>query len=140
MLLSSLLSTAYQPAKPGTGECRHTTEGWKALESSVRAVHCVAEGAGASFAPHATPELCAILYDCFNHMNRFVRETSYLAVAAVCAALRDVPELAVLAPELAVRLRDGMSDNWSQVCPLPAAVHAPQDSGMCGAHACMFLR
>lgn len=118
-LLSSLLSAAYKPAQPGTGACRHTTEGWKALESSVRAVHHVAAGAGAAFAPHATPELRAILYDCFNHMNRFVRETAYLAAAAVCAALQGLPELAEAAAEIAERLRDGLSDNWSQVrcCP-----------------------
>lgn len=114
-LLSSLLSAAYQPAQPGTGACRHTTEGWKALESSVRAVHHVAAGAGAAFAPHVTPELRAILYDCFSHMNRFVRETAYLAAAAVCAALRGLPELAAASVELAERLRDGLSDNWSQV-------------------------
>eukprot|EP00892_Ulva_mutabilis_P004621 jgi/Ulvmu1/2530/UM138_0035.1 len=114
-LLSSLLSTAYQPAQPGTGACRHTTEGWKALESSVRALHHVAAGAGASFAPHATPEVRGVLYDCFNHMNRFVRETAFLAAAAVCAALRGLPELSNIAAEVAEKLRDGLSDNWSQV-------------------------
>ena len=69
--MSSLLSSAYEPQKPGVGDCRHQTEGWKALESSVRCVHRIAEGAGAAFAPHATPEVRAVLYDCFSHMNRY---------------------------------------------------------------------
>lgn len=81
----------------------------------MRALHHVAAGAGASFAPHVTSDLRSILYDCFNHMNRFVRETAYLAAAAVCAALHGLPELSDVALEVSEKLRDGLSDNWSQV-------------------------
>jgi hypothetical protein len=59
------------------------------------------------------------MYDCFNHMNRFVRETAFLATEAICLALEGTEELVGMAEELAERLRDGLSDNWSQVsfCP-----------------------
>lgn len=113
--MGALLASSYQPAVPGAGTCRHTTEGWKALESSVRCLHRVMAGAGAAFAPHATPELRELLYGCFNHMNRFVRETAYLALAAMCAALKGTGELDGMAVEVATKLRDGLSDNWSQV-------------------------
>ena len=116
--MGALLASSYEPAKPGSGTCRHTTEGWKALESSVRCVHRVVHGAGAAFAPHATPELRALLYQCFDHVNRFVRETAYLALAALCAVLGGTAELEGMAVEVAQRLRDGLGDNWSQVRPL----------------------
>ena len=113
-LMGALLASSYEPAVPGKS-LRHTTEGWKALESSVRCLHRVVAGAGASFAPHATPELRKLLYSCFDHMNRFVRETAYLALAALCTALKGTPELEGMAQEVAERLKDGLSDNWSQV-------------------------
>ena len=114
-LMGDLLATSYSAATPGQGTCRHMTEGWKALESSVRCVHRVATGAGAAFAPEATPELRGLLYQCFNHMNRFVRETAYLAQAALCASLAGTGVLAAMAREVAERVNDGLSDNWSQV-------------------------
>lgn len=113
--MGALLASSYEPAKPGAGTCRHTTEGWKALESSVRCVHRIAHGAGAAFAPHATPELRALLYKCLDHVNRFVRETAFLALAALCEALAGTAELQGMAAEVAQRLRDGLGDNWSQV-------------------------
>jgi hypothetical protein len=112
--MGALLASSYKPAVPGTGGCRHATEGWKALESSVRCLHRVMSGAGVAFAPHATPELRTLLYSCFDHMNRFVRETAYLALEALCSALRGTAELAAMAAEVAARLQDGLSDNWSQ--------------------------
>jgi hypothetical protein len=120
--VGALLTTSYQPAVPGIGSCRHMTEGWKALESSVCCLHRVVAGTGSSFVPYATPELRALLYQCFNHMNRFVRETAYLALAALCTALLGTPELEGMAVEIAEKLRDGLSDNWSQV-RRPRAIH-----------------
>lgn len=46
---------------------------------------------------------------------RFVRETAFVAVAAICTALQNLPELSQIAVELSEKLRDGLSDNWSQV-------------------------
>ena len=125
--MGALLASSYTPAVPGHGACRHMSEGWKALESSVRCVHRLVAGAGARFAPHATPELRKLLYGCLNHMNRFVRETAYLALAALCEALQGTAELEGMAVEVADKLRDGLSDNWSQArrcgCPAVLTVH-----------------
>lgn len=119
-LVGALLGAAYEPARPGRGDCRHATEGWKALETSVRCVHAVLAGAGAAFAPHATRELTDLLYECLSHMNRFVREGAYAALEALCVALAGTPELPAHAVEYAERIVDGLSDNWSQVRARPA--------------------
>ena len=48
------------------------------------------------------------------HPNRFVREAGYQLLAAEVATLG--PQgLAAVAQEVAEKLRDGLSDNWSQV-------------------------
>lgn len=114
-LMGALLSAAYEAAKPGVGNLRHGTEGWKALETSVQCAHEVMAGTGVAFAPHATPEVRALLRRCFSHMNRFVRETGYLAMAALCTALSGTDALEQIAEEVASDLVDGLSDNWSQV-------------------------
>lgn len=49
-----------------------------------------------------------------------MRETAFEAVTAICTALRNLPELSQVAVELSEKLRDGLSDNWSQVLLLPA--------------------
>ena len=114
-LLGTLLQEAYKPAVPGSGNLRHGTEGWKCLETSVLCLHEVMQGCGPAFAPHADASLRNTLYRCFDHMNRFVRETGFLALAALCSALAGTPSLDELAPEIAGKLMDGLSDNWSQV-------------------------
>lgn len=114
-LMGALLEEAYKPATPGAGNLRHGTEGWKALETSVRAMHEIMAGCGSSFAPHTDAAVRALLYRCFDHANRFVRETGYLALSALCRALAGTPTLEGLAVEIAGKLVDGLSDNWSQV-------------------------
>ncbi len=42
---------------PGQGEMRHGTEGWRSLESNVRAIGEVVQGAGASFVTHTDTQL-----------------------------------------------------------------------------------
>lgn len=49
-----------------------------------------------------------------HHPNRFVRETCYFVIASVCETLKG-SELEQIGQEVAVRLADGLSDNWSQV-------------------------
>lgn len=53
---------------------------------------------------------------CFNHPNRFVREAGYLVLSALCCALKGLERLEGLAVEIAGKLVDGLSDNWSEVC------------------------
>lgn len=49
-----------------------------------------------------------------HHPNRFVRETAHFTAASMCEALAG-PRLLGIGQELAERLADGLSDNWSQV-------------------------
>jgi hypothetical protein len=48
------------------------------------------------------------------HPNRFVRETAHFTIRSLCEAL-DPLELAAAGGDLAPRIADGLSDNWSQV-------------------------
>ncbi|PNH01665.1 hypothetical protein TSOC_012431 [Tetrabaena socialis] len=113
-LVSALLQDAYRRVQPGRGEMRHGTEGWKCLETSMKALQALVEGCGPAVAPHLDEPLRAVLYKALHHPNRFVRETGHLTMCAVCEALVG-PELAAIAPEVAELLADGMGDNWSQV-------------------------
>jgi len=114
-LLSSLLASAYKPLVPGSGEMRHGTEGWKALETSVRALQQVVDALPPrDVAPRLGAPVRAVLYGSLRHPNRFVRETGHFMLASAAAALAG-PELEAAAPELAPRIADGLADNWSQV-------------------------
>lgn len=63
---------------------------------------------------------CAVVAGCgcvrrsMHHPNRFVRETAHFTAATLCQALQGERLLAV-GQDLAERLADGLSDNWSQV-------------------------
>ncbi|KAG7667191.1 hypothetical protein NADE_003012 [Nannochloris sp. 'desiccata'] len=113
-LVASLLQQTYRVERPGTGEMRHGTEGWKCLETSFRALQGIMEGCGATFAPYLTPELRALIYKALLHPNRFVREACHYILGSVCQLLEG-PELETLGPEIANKLGLGLSDNWSQV-------------------------
>lgn len=49
-----------------------------------------------------------------HHPNRFVRETAHFTAASMCEALAG-EQLLDIGQDLAERLADGLSDNWSQV-------------------------
>lgn len=117
-LLSALLSASYQPLRPGVGELRHGTEGWKCLETSVKALQRLVDGTGAAFQPYVSPELQTLLSEAAHHPNRYVRETTHLTLASLFGAL-PADELANVGAPLAGSLLDGMTDNWSQVGALP---------------------
>jgi hypothetical protein len=74
----------------------------------------IIEGCGDRFQPEVTPELRDLIYRALLHPNRFVRETCYLILATVCRVCSG-PELEGIANEVAARLQDGLSENWSQV-------------------------
>jgi hypothetical protein len=65
-----------------------------------------------------------------HHPNRFVRETAHFTAATLCQALQGEGEGRLLAvgQDLAERLADGLSDNWSQVrrpvCDHPISIWA----------------
>ncbi|KAK9823094.1 hypothetical protein WJX72_000228 [[Myrmecia] bisecta] len=112
--VSDLLQSSYKIVRPGSGEMRHGTEGWKCLETSYRALQQVMEGCGPAFKPHVILELRSLLYRSLLHPNRFVRETGYHILASVCRLCKG-DELHAFGQEVANRLQDGLSENWSQV-------------------------
>ncbi|GIL88525.1 hypothetical protein Vretifemale_16489 [Volvox reticuliferus] len=113
-LVRMLLQSTYRKVRPGRGEMRHGTEGWKCLETSMKALQALVEGCGPVIGPLLDEPLRELLYKALHHPNRFVRETGHLTMCTVCAALRG-PRLRAIAGQVAERLADGMGDNWSQV-------------------------
>jgi hypothetical protein len=61
-LLGALLAASYRPTPVGTGVMRHGTEGWKCLETSMRALAAMMEGAGPGVRPEMDEELRELLY------------------------------------------------------------------------------
>lgn len=61
-LLAALLQSSYQPLVPGVGQMRHGTEGWKCLETSMKAFQQLVEGTGPAVAPYITPDVQDLLY------------------------------------------------------------------------------
>ncbi|KAG2487842.1 hypothetical protein HYH03_013559 [Edaphochlamys debaryana] len=113
-LVAALLQSSYRKVRVGRGELRHDTEGWKCLETSMRALQGLVEGVGPSIASRLDEPTRELLYRAVHHTNRFVRETAHLVLASVCCALRG-PALQAAAGRVAELLADGMGDNWSQV-------------------------
>ncbi|GBF89452.1 hypothetical protein Rsub_02024 [Raphidocelis subcapitata] len=113
-LLGALLAASYKPTPVGTGAMRHGSEGWKCLETSMRALAALMEGAGPGARGELDCELRELLYRAVYHPNRFVRETAHFTLRSLCEAL-DPVELAAVGEDIAGRIADGLSDNWSQV-------------------------
>ena len=82
-----------------------------------QAMRKIIEGTGPSFAPLATPDLRGLLYRACRHPNRFIRETAYHALAAICSYCKG-PQLQEFGAQVAECLQDGLSENWSQVPPV----------------------
>lgn len=59
-----LLESSYRPLTPGVGQLRHGSEGWKCLETSVKALQQLLEGAGAPVAPLVDDEVVELLLRC----------------------------------------------------------------------------
>ncbi|GMH32577.1 hypothetical protein BSKO_00411 [Bryopsis sp. KO-2023] len=113
-LLESLLESSYKPVKPGTGDVRHGTEGWKCLETSFRALTKIMEGCGAAFRPHLDEDLINLVFEGTLHLNRFVREISYFGIGMVCTLL-GTDGVKDVGSEVAIKLAKGLADDWSQV-------------------------
>ena len=74
----------------------------------------IIEGCGEAFQPHVTQELQDVTFRALLHQNRFVRETCYHTLAALCA-LCTREQLLQFADTAAEHLQDGLNENWSQV-------------------------
>lgn len=80
----------------------------------LQAVHAIMRGCGASFHSQVDDELVQLVLKSLNHPNRFVREVSYHITATICELLAGA-SLRPYAPLIAQHLRNGLSENWSQV-------------------------
>jgi hypothetical protein len=102
------------PGEKVLPKSKHDTEGWKALETSFKALQAIIVGCGAAFSPHITDSLLALLYRSLTHKNRFVRETGYFCLGSI-SSICDAANLGRIADTLTAALAKGLADNWSQV-------------------------
>ena len=98
----------------------HDTAGWKCLETSMKGLKCVIEGCQEYFLQFLTQELLDLIFETLQHTNRFVRETGYYVCSAlvrygVRSSANCTDKVKDFGYQLATHLRDGLSDNWSQV-------------------------
>lgn len=111
-----LLETSYRVVKPGTGEMRHGTEGWKSLETSFRALLKLIQGTGTSVCPFISGEIWNLVFRGFEHSNRFVREMAYSTLGALVENSTPEQDLSdELLIQIAQKLAKGLADDWSQV-------------------------
>ncbi|KAF4658027.1 hypothetical protein FOL47_008202, partial [Perkinsus chesapeaki] len=107
----------HRPAALG----QHDTEGWSSLETSMRAVQKIVLGCGKQFRGERgslDKELLDTLRLSSAHLNRFVREYSFLALAdLVTVAGREGLEADGWAEfrDMVSWITRGLKDNWSQV-------------------------
>ena len=98
----------------------HDTAGWKCLETSMKGLKCVIEGCQEFFLQFLNQELLDLIFETLKHTNRFVRETGYYVCSAlvrygVRSSAQCTDKVKDFGYQLAAHLRDGLSDNWSQV-------------------------
>eukprot|EP00210_Caulerpa_lentillifera_P009386 g8948.t1 len=116
-----LLQSSYRVVKPGTGEMRHGTEGWKSLETSFRALLKLIQGTGTDVSSFVTEEIWQLVFQGFDHPNRFVREIAYCTLGALVEMSpanqqQQQQSLAdCLLVQIAKKLARGLADDWSQV-------------------------
>ncbi|KAL3162831.1 hypothetical protein ABBQ32_009285 [Trebouxia sp. C0010 RCD-2024] len=120
-LIEDVLSNSYQRRVPGSGDMRHGSEGWHALETSCKALQGLIQGARQAYQPYFDDPVQQRLWRCLYHPNRFIRETGYEICGDLCSIFAGQP-LESWGKDLAVKLQDGLSENWSQV--RLAACHA----------------
>lgn len=98
----------------------HDTAGWKCLETSMKGLKSVIEGCQENFLQYLSQELLDLVFETLKHTNRFVRETGYYVCSAlvrygVRSSAQSSEKIKDFGHQLASHLREGLSDNWSQV-------------------------
>ena len=98
----------------------HDTAGWKCLETSMKGLKSVIEGCQEFFLQFLNQELLDLIFETLKHTNRFVRETGYYVCSAlvrygVRSSAQCTDRVKDFGYQLAAHLKDGLSDNWSQV-------------------------
>eukprot|EP00741_Cyanophora_paradoxa_P007650 tig00001164_g7399.t1 len=106
------------PRKKATS-LRIESEGWRALEASMRALQHIFKGAGSALAPYLGPagnggRLLELIGRACSHGSRFVREIGFDACDALLGAC-DAAALHHAGPVLSLRISLGLTDNWSAV-------------------------
>ena len=79
------------------------------------------QGAGQAYQPYFDNPMQQQLWKCLYHPNRFIRETGYEIAGDLCSIFAGQP-LEGWGKGLAVKLQDGLSENWSQVSLLLSVV------------------
>lgn len=74
------------------------------------------QGAGQAYQPYFDDPMQQQLWKCLYHPNRFIRETGYEISGDLCRIFAGQP-LERWGKDLAMKLQDGLSENWSQVSP-----------------------
>lgn len=109
-----LLQQSYKVVKPGEGEMRHDTEGWKCLETSFRALDSIMKGYGADFHANLDRDMLHLISKSLRHPNRFIREICQYILGTVCDILSE-EEIVEIHTDISSKIGFGLSDNWSQV-------------------------
>ena len=113
---------------PDSGKTRHDAEGWKTLETSMRILQNIIEGIGTRLYMFDLEPILKVILRSVNHLNRFVREISYLVTNAIFQTSAGILQKNETEEdkEIIVRFKDfceklvlvvsqGLGDNWSQV-------------------------
>jgi hypothetical protein len=93
----------------------HGTEGFKSLETAVKALLGIIRGCGVNFAPLCNPQLLDLCYRFLTHSNRFVRENGYYICGAISEAVDKTTLAEQIGPQMAPKIVGGLTDEWSQV-------------------------
>lgn len=80
----------------------------------MQAMLQIMENSGSEFCNYVDAPLMQLVLKSLHHPNRFVRETCYQITALICNILSG-SALQPHALSIAQHLRDGLSENWSQV-------------------------
>ena len=114
-------ATSYYTRGTLSADLVHETMGWKALETSMRALQSLVKGYGPSFVRDGllTRDLFELISRrALAHQNRYVREVGYDLCAAIAgASFASLPsdETQQVVDALVGAVSRGLSDNWSQV-------------------------
>lgn len=112
--ISLLLQQSYKVVKPGEGEMRHDTEGWKCLETSFRSLDSIMKAYGAAFHSYLDEDMLNLISKSLRHPNRFVREICQYILGTICDILSE-EEILQIHKDISSKIGFGLSDNWSQV-------------------------
>ncbi|KAK4314086.1 hypothetical protein Pmani_014616 [Petrolisthes manimaculis] len=100
----------------------HDTAGWRNLETSMKCLEHMINGAAPKFLPYVDQELLDLIFKALTHTNRFVRETGFNVCGALvsCGAyegaeLLESNPMFTFGDQLTQHLGEGLADNWSQV-------------------------